>query len=114
MKWLVNELVKPYLKLRMRRIENYMQEPEEAQDRWLRTLVETARNTEFGKQYGFSDIRTFEDYARMVPVHDYDALKDRIGPHDARCTGCVVARRSQLVQQKQRYHQRQEQVYPCA
>lgn len=78
MKWLVNELIKPYLKLRMRRIERYMQEPEEAQERWLRTLLETARNTAFGRQYGFSEIRNFEEYAREVPVHDYDGLKGHI------------------------------------
>jgi len=78
MKWLVNELVKPYLKLRMRRIERFMQHPEEAQERWLRSLIETARHTEFGRQYNFSEIRNFDDFARAVPVNDYDGLKAQI------------------------------------
>jgi hypothetical protein len=78
MKWLVNELVKPYLKLRMRRIERYMQHPEEVQERWLHHLIELARKTEFGQQYNFAEIRNFEDFARNVPVHDYDGLKTQI------------------------------------
>jgi GH3 auxin-responsive promoter len=78
MKWLVNQLVKQYLRLRMQRIERYMQRPEEAQDRWFRLLRETARHTEFGKHYGFSDLRTPEAFAQRVPVHDYDRVKPYI------------------------------------
>ncbi len=55
-----------------------MQHPEEAQERWLRSLLDTAQNTEFGKQYGFSDIKTQEDFAARVPIHDYDKLKAQI------------------------------------
>jgi len=78
MKRLVNEIVKQYLRLRMQRIERYMQHPEEAQEKWLNTLVQTARNTEFGREYNFADIRNPEDFARMVPVHDYDRIKGYI------------------------------------
>ena len=39
MKWLVNATVKQYLlRLRMRRIERYMLQPEAAQERWFRWL----------------------------------------------------------------------------
>lgn len=78
MKWLVNEFVKQYLQLRMRRIERYMQRPEEAQERWFRTLIDTARDTEFGRQYNFAGIRTIQDFTRMVPIHDYDKIKGYI------------------------------------
>lgn len=78
MKWLVNKAIKQYLALRMKRIERYMQRPEEAQERWLRKLVDTARDTEFGRQYNFRGIRNTEDFARNVPVHDYDGLKGSI------------------------------------
>ncbi len=79
MKWLVNKAIKQYLALRMKRIERYMQHPEEAQDRWLRKLLDTARDTEFGRQYNFREIKNADDFARQVPVHDYDGLKDSIG-----------------------------------
>lgn len=78
MKWLVNKVLKQYLTVRMKRIEHYMQHPEEAQERWLRSLLDTAQHTEFGNQYGFSDIKTAVDFANRVPVHDYDKLKGQI------------------------------------
>jgi hypothetical protein len=78
MKKLVNEAVKQYLRLRMLRIERYMQRPEESQEHWLRQLLGTAQNTKFGRKYGFSDLRTADDFAQRVPVQDYDSLKDGI------------------------------------
>lgn len=53
MKWLVNKVLKQYLAVRMKRIEHYIEHPDEVQDRWLHTLLDTAQNTEFGKRYGF-------------------------------------------------------------
>lgn len=70
--------MKQYLALRMRRVERYMQHPQEVQERWLRKLVSTARDTEFGRTHGFSNIRTAEDFAREVPVHDYEKIKGDI------------------------------------
>lgn len=78
MNWLVNELARQYLRLRMRRIERYMKRPEEPQERWLQRLLDTARNTEIGRDYDFAGIRNAEEFARRVPAHDYDQLKSRI------------------------------------
>ncbi len=78
MKWLVNATVKQYLRLRMKRIEGFMQRPEAAQERWFRQLIETARHTEFGRRHHFSDIRTPADFARQVPVRDYEGFKTDI------------------------------------
>ncbi|MEY3195083.1 MAG: hypothetical protein RIQ78_1180 [Bacteroidota bacterium] len=78
MKWLINEAVKRYLSLRMKRIEHYMLHPDQAQERWLRTILDRARNTEFGKRYDFATIRTVETYRERVPAHEYDDIKDDI------------------------------------
>jgi hypothetical protein len=78
MKWMVNEVVKQYLRLRLLRIERYMQDPGPAQERWLQKLLYTARNTAFGQEHHFSEIRDHHDYMRKVPVHDYNALKPAI------------------------------------
>ncbi len=75
MKWLVNATVKQYLRLRMNRIERFMFRPEVTQERWFRKLLESARQTEFGRRYHFSSIRTFDDFARRVPVQDYERVK---------------------------------------
>jgi GH3 auxin-responsive promoter len=78
MKWLLNEIVKQYLSLRMKRIERYMQHPEIAQEYWFKSLLATAQQTEFGKKYRFSEIKSPEEFARRVPIHDYDGLKGHI------------------------------------
>ena len=78
MKGLINEAVKRYLRVRMKRIEHVMARPEESQERWLRKIIDRGRTTEFGKRYGFENIKTVEQYKAQVPVHEYDDLKDDI------------------------------------
>lgn len=78
MKSLINLLVKQYLSRRMKRIERYMMHPEEAQERWLRRLLDLARDTEQGRRRGFAEIRTPEQFANKVPAQDYDAVKNDI------------------------------------
>jgi hypothetical protein len=78
MKGLINTVIKQYLGLRMRRVEQYMQHPEMTQERIFSTLLRQATHTEFGKKYGFGDIRSFDDFQRNVPVHEYDQIKEYI------------------------------------
>lgn len=78
MKWLVNEIMKITLRRHLQRVERYMSHPGEAQERWFKSLLDTAKHTEFGRQYGFKEIQTPRQFAERIPVHDYDALKDRI------------------------------------
>jgi hypothetical protein len=75
---LFNLVVKQYLSRRMKRIERYMLHPEEAQERWLRRILDRARETEQGKRWGFGDIRNAEQFARAVPAQDYEAYKNDI------------------------------------
>ena len=62
----------------MKRIERYMLHPEEAQERWLRRILDRARETEQGKRWGFSEIKNGEQFARTVPAQDYEAVKGDI------------------------------------
>jgi hypothetical protein len=48
--------------------------PREAQARLLRTLLRDNADTVFGRQHGFGDL-TPAEYARRVPVRDYEALR---------------------------------------
>lgn len=79
MKWLANEIIKQYMRMRMRRIERYMKRPEEPQERWLQRLLDTARNTEFGREYDFAGIRNAAEFARRVPAQDYERVRNQIG-----------------------------------
>ncbi len=44
----------------------------------LKTLIKSARNTDFGKDHKFDDIKTFEDFTHSVPIRDYEQLKSYI------------------------------------
>ena len=48
--------------------------PREAQAQLLRTLLRDNADTVFGRQHGFDDL-TPAEYARRVPVRDYEALR---------------------------------------
>ncbi|MGF2414539.1 MAG: GH3 auxin-responsive promoter family protein, partial [Ferruginibacter sp.] len=38
-------------------------------------LIKEAAKTDFGKEHGFADIKTYEDFVKQVPVRDYEAFK---------------------------------------
>jgi GH3 auxin-responsive promoter len=79
MKYLINGwLIKPYLMWRMRRINDYMRYPQKYQDAWLQKILSSAANTEIGKQYRFSELKSHEQYQSRLPIIEYDAAKDSI------------------------------------
>ena len=43
------------------------------QEQQLLSLVQHARGTAFGRAHGFAGIRRYEDFARQVPIGDYDS-----------------------------------------
>ena len=42
------------------------------QYRLLTELIKENQNTEYGKKYGFSGIRTVQDFRKKVPLSEYD------------------------------------------
>lgn len=50
----------------------------ESQEQQLLSFVRHAEGTEYGRRYGFSTIRRYEDYAARVPVGDYDSFSPYI------------------------------------
>lgn len=62
------------MKKRIHQIELFMKYPHEVQDEILRKLLQTARNTEFGKKYEFSAIENYEQFRQRVPITHYEVL----------------------------------------
>lgn len=48
------------------------------QESLLARLMQRNRDTEYGREHGFAQIRSLADYARRVPVVDYEDLAERI------------------------------------
>jgi len=65
-------------RMRMWRIEAWMNNPVEAQRDVLQSLVTAAQYTEFGKKYNFSKLFTIRSFKQTVPIHEYDDLKPYI------------------------------------
>lgn len=47
----------------------------ELQLQCMQNLISTARDTDFGKDHGFGTIQGHEDFAKQIPIRDYEALK---------------------------------------
>jgi hypothetical protein len=49
--------------------------PVETQRKVFQELILQAKDTVFGKDHNFSEIKTFEDFAKQVPIRDYEELR---------------------------------------
>ena len=52
--------------------------PVQAQDRLLREILVTNAGTEFGRQHGFGDITSFQQFQERVPISTYEDLEPYI------------------------------------
>ena len=71
---LINNVMAWVMKKRFHEIELFMKYPVEVQREWQMKLVRSARETEYGLQHGFEDIRNYEDYRNRVPIVSYEDL----------------------------------------
>ncbi len=55
--------------------QNWSQNPVATQKKVFQKLIEEAKNTTFGTDHHFSNIKSFADFASNVPIRDYEALK---------------------------------------
>lgn len=67
-----------YLAQRYKGIQHFMQHPHEVQHKLLRRFVNTAAHTQWGKQYGFDQIKTYADFANQLPITNYETLQPYI------------------------------------
>ena len=67
-----------YLRQRMSRIQQFMQQPHQVQEHVLKGLLAGSKHTQWGKQYSYQHIQTTADYANQVPISDYEDLKPYI------------------------------------
>lgn len=58
-----------------KKTQRWVQNPLATQQKVLNELLASAENTLFGKDHHFSEINSFEDFARQVPIRDYEELR---------------------------------------
>jgi hypothetical protein len=52
--------------------------PVETQQKVFQDLIRQAKETQFGKDHDFASIKSFEDFAKQVPIRDYEELRPYI------------------------------------
>ena len=72
---IVNSIASWFLKKRSHQIELFVKYPIEVQEELLQHLISKGRNTEVGKRYDFASIRTYEDFARQIPITTYEEIE---------------------------------------
>ncbi len=61
-----------------RKTQLWATNPIETQSKVFEDLIREARNTQFGLDHHFDQIKTVEDFAKNVPVRDYEGLKSYV------------------------------------
>src|ERR1043165_6194926 len=74
----LNSIASWLMKKRMHQIDLFMKYPVDVQMEWMHNLVDAAKETEFGKQYDFSGVNSYEQFKKKVPLNDYESLKPYI------------------------------------
>lgn len=69
---------KPFAAYVARKDQQWKSNPYESQYNMLTYLVREARNTTFGRDHGFEDIRNYEDFKKRVPIRDYEDIQPYI------------------------------------
>lgn len=77
----------------IRKSDQAVNDPIAIQQRLFRSLVETAKDTVFGRKYDFGSIKTYDDFRARVPLHSYEQLEPYIkriaaGERDVLWSGC--------------------------
>ncbi|HNQ84120.1 MAG TPA: GH3 auxin-responsive promoter family protein [Bacteroidales bacterium] len=75
---LINSVLYWLIKKRIHQIDLFIKYPHDVQAEWFRRLITTAKDTEWGKEYGYSSISNVGQYRERVPVSTYEDLKGRI------------------------------------
>lgn len=71
---IINSIFTWVMKKRIHDIELFMKYPIEVQEELRNKLVNAAKSTEFGKKYGFKNIRNAEDFKKQIPVSTYEQI----------------------------------------
>lgn len=63
------------MKQQVSRIERVTQDPAAAQQETFTSLISSAKNTAWGKQYAYASIKKQSEFQERVPLQDYESLK---------------------------------------
>ncbi len=60
---------------RLSQVEHFKLNPEDVQNKQFTELIDRAKKTSFGKEYGFDSINSYQKFSERVPVRDYEGVR---------------------------------------
>ncbi|HYK46013.1 MAG TPA: GH3 auxin-responsive promoter family protein, partial [Parafilimonas sp.] len=76
--YLKSLLAKPFANYIYNKTKKWAATAVEDQETLMKSLVKTAKNTEFGKEHKFESIQSYENFTQQIPVRDYEDIKPYI------------------------------------
>lgn len=61
-----------------RKIHKWANNPVATQEKVFESLIKNAQNTKFGQDHNFSQIKSYQDFVKNVPIRDYEDFKPYI------------------------------------
>jgi len=74
----ITKLIAPFFSARRRKIDSFGKQAIDIQQKQFAHLVQTAKNTEWGKRFGFGTITGYQAFSQKVPVSVYEDLQPLI------------------------------------
>ena len=71
----ITKIISKTFDSRLKQIDLYATQASEIQHSVLNRLVHQAAQTEWGKKYDYSSIRSYEDFRKRVPIQTYEEIK---------------------------------------
>lgn len=75
---LLSPAISKLARLRLWRIQNWINHPVASQRETLQNLVTSAQYTAFGKKYNFSSLFSVKAFKKNVPIHEYEDISPYI------------------------------------
>ncbi|WP_294140867.1 GH3 auxin-responsive promoter family protein [uncultured Sanguibacteroides sp.] len=71
---LINSIISLFSSKRLSQIDYFKANPVQTQEETLQNLLQTAKDTEYGKKYDFASIWTTEQYRERLPIIHYEEI----------------------------------------
>ena len=75
---MLNKLLAIKIKNRIKLIQKAIENPIDCQYKILTNNIQLAKKTTFGKKHDFSNIKTYSQFIKKIPIQDYNSLKTYI------------------------------------
>lgn len=71
-------LAKPFATYIQKQTLEWSSKPDFYQKKVFQSLIQGGAQTAFGKDHGFTDVKTYDEFKKQVPIRDYEVLKPYI------------------------------------